>query len=49
MTEDGCKKCDSGMVGVELMFAVTGEVNGVREPQKIHTCLTCGHKWAGEE
>lgn len=49
MSKDGCPKCDSGMVATEEMFLVTGEVNGVRQAQIVHTCMSCGHKWAGEE
>ena len=48
MSEEGCNKCDSGMVGRETMYLVAGEVGGVRKAQIVNTCLSCGHKWAGK-
>ena len=49
MSEKGCPKCESGMIGTEIMYLVTGQVDGPRKEQEVHTCFGCGYKWAGEE
>jgi len=46
MSEEGCPKCESGLVSTEVMFAVSGEVGGIRQETQVATCVECGHRWA---
>ena len=43
-----CSKCDSGQIREEVMWQVTGQVDGQRNAIVVATCEVCGHQWVVE-
>ena len=41
-----CPSCQSMVVTKqEVMYLVTGQVDGPRGESIVHTCPNCGHRW----
>ena len=39
-----CKECDSDKLDYEVMYLVTGQIDGPREEVTVATCKVCGSK-----
>ena len=48
-TNGFCKKCDGGLIRQEVMWQVTGQVDGQRNAIVVATCESCGNQWVVEE
>ena len=44
-----CKKCDGGLIRQEVMWQVTGQVDGQRDSKVIATCESCGNQRVVEQ
>jgi len=43
--ENGCEKCEGGLIDEETMWLVTGQEGNAPASITVFTCVTCGHQW----